>query len=138
MCGICGIAGYGDQSTVSRLRDTLAHREPDSAGTTYFAPEQVGLGHRRLRIIDLSPEADQPMTQEDGSVWLGFNGEIYNFTELRQDLEKRGHRFKSRADTEVILHLYEEQGVDSFKRLDGIFAIALLDRTRGKLYLARD
>src|SRR6516225_8173521 len=114
MCGICGIVGFGDEHLVGGMRDTLAHRGPDSAGQLFFAEEQVGLGHRRLKIIDLSPEADQPMTQEDGSIWIVFNGEIYNFTELREGLVKRGHRFKSRSDTEVILHLYEEQGTDCF------------------------
>jgi asparagine synthase (glutamine-hydrolysing) len=138
MCGICGMVGYGGERTLRRMRDTLVHRGPDSAGQVSFPQEQVGLGHRRLRIIDLSPEADQPMTQEDGSVWIVFNGEIYNFTELRKDLENRGHRFKSRSDTEVILHLYEEQGTKCFAQLNGIFALALLDRPRGKLILARD
>src|SRR5262249_43554672 len=94
--------------------------------------------HRRLRIIDLSPAADQPMTQEDGSIWIVFNGEIYNFSELRQDLEKLGHRFKSRSDTEVILHLYEEQGAACIARLNGIFAIAIYDRSREKMILARE
>jgi asparagine synthase (glutamine-hydrolysing) len=138
MCGICGIVGYGDEQTLRRMRDRLAHRGPDSAGAVFFLPEQVGLGHRRLRIIDLSPEADQPMTQEDESVWVVFNGEIYNFPELRRELEQKGHRFKSRSDTEVILHLYEEEGADCFARLNGIFALALFDRPRGKLVLARD
>src|SRR5262245_37506766 len=135
MCGICGIAGYGNEETVRRMRDRLAHRGPDSAGTAFFVPEGVGLGHRRLRIIDLSPEADQPMTQEDGSVWVVFNGEIYNFPELRRELERHGHRFKSRSDTEVILHLYEQQGAACFTRLNGIFALALFDRPRRKLLL---
>lgn len=138
MCGICGMVGYGDEATVRSMRDRLAHRGPDSAGAVFFTPEQVGLGHRRLRIIDLSPEADQPMTQEDGSIWIVFNGEIYNFPELRRQLERRGHQFKSRSDTEVILHLYEEEGADCFAQLDGIFALAIFDQTRGKLFLARD
>jgi asparagine synthase (glutamine-hydrolysing) len=138
MCGICGVVGFGNADLVRRMRDSLAHRGPDSAGDVFFTRENVGLGHRRLRIIDLSPDADQPMTQEDGTIWIVFNGEIYNFSELRQDLEKRGHRFKSRSDTEVILHLYEELGAACIARLNGIFAIAIYDRPRRKLILARD
>jgi len=138
MCGICGVVGFGNADLVHRMRDSLAHRGPDSAGDVFFTGEKIGLGHRRLRIIDLSPDADQPMTQEDGTIWIVFNGEIYNFSELRQDLEKRGHRFKSRSDTEVILHLYEEQGAACIARLNGIFAIAIYNRPRGKVILARD
>jgi asparagine synthase (glutamine-hydrolysing) len=137
MCGICGVVGFGNADLVRRMRDSLAHRGPDSAGDVFFTGEKIGLGHRRLRIIDLSPDADQPMTQEDGTIWIVFNGEIYNFSELRQDLEKRGHRFKSRSDTEVILHLYEEHRA-CIARLNGIFAIAIYDRPRGKVILARD
>ena len=138
MCGICGVVGFGDADVVRRMRDSLAHRGPDSAGDLFFTNEKIGLGHRRLRIIDLSPEADQPMTQEDGTIWIVFNGEIYNFRELRQELEKRDHHFKSRSDTEVILHLYEEQGAACIARLNGIFAIAIYDKPRKKLILARD
>ena len=138
MCGICGVVGFGDADVVRRMRDSLAHRGPDSAGEIFFTNEKIGLGHRRLRIIDLSPEADQPMTQEDSTIWIVFNGEIYNFSELRHELEKRDHHFKSRSDTEVILHLYEEQGAACIARLNGIFAIAIYDKPRKKLILARD
>jgi asparagine synthase (glutamine-hydrolysing) len=138
MCGICGVVGFGNRELVRHMRDSLAHRGPDSAGDVFFTDEKTGLGHRRLRIIDLSPEADQPMTQEDGTIWIVFNGEIYNFSELRQGLEKRGHHFKSRSDTEVILHLYEEEGPACIARLNGIFAIAIYDKPQRKLVLARD
>jgi asparagine synthase (glutamine-hydrolysing) len=138
MCGICGVVGFGDLGTVQLMRDTLAHRGPDSAGAVYFEKEKVGLGHRRLRIIDLTPDADQPMTQEDDTIWIVLNGEIFNFADLRQELEARGHRFRSRSDTEVILHLYEEEGTNCFDRLNGMFALALFDIRRGKVVLARD
>jgi asparagine synthase (glutamine-hydrolysing) len=138
MCGICGMVGFGDADLLRQQRDRLAHRGPDRAGAIFFELEKVGLGHRRLSIIDLSPDADQPMTQEDGSLWLVFNGEIYNFQELRDGLQKRGHQFKSRSDTEVILHLYEEEGASCFARLNGMFTVALYDKPRGKLILARD
>jgi asparagine synthase (glutamine-hydrolysing) len=138
MCGICGVVGYGDADTVRRMRDCLAHRGPDRAGAVFFPEQRVGLGHRRLSIIDLSTDADQPMTQEDDSLWIVFNGEIYNFADLRQGLTKRGHRFKSRSDTEVILHLYEEEGTRCFAKLNGMFALALYDKARDKLVLARD
>jgi asparagine synthase (glutamine-hydrolysing) len=138
MCGICGFVGSDDERALHRMCDKLAHRGPDSQGGTVFSAEKLGLGHRRLRIIDLSPDADQPMTQEDGSIWIVFNGEIYNFVELRKELLDRGHRFRSQSDTEVILHLYEEGGIDCFRRLNGMFALALYDKPRAKLILARD
>jgi asparagine synthase (glutamine-hydrolysing) len=113
----------------------LAHRGPD--GERLHVDGGIALGHRRLSIIDLSEAASEPMPNEDGSLWLVFNGEIYNFRELRRQLEPR-HRFRSETDGEVILHLYEEKGEDVVARLDGMFAFALWDRSRGRLLLARD
>ena len=100
--------------------------------------QNVALAHNRLAIIDISPAGGEPMANEDGTVWLVFNGEIYNFVELRARLESRGHRFHSRTDAEVIIHLYEEAGPPCVKQLDGIFAFAILDLKRDLLFLARD
>ncbi len=141
---MCGIAGkmYLDRSRLAerevleRMNAVLAHRGPDDAGIYCDGP--VGLAHRRLSIIDLSPAGHQPMANEDGTVWIVFNGEIYNFQELRPDLEHRGHHFRSGTDTEVILHLYEEQGVDCLQRLRGMFALAIWDARAKTLFLARD
>jgi asparagine synthase (glutamine-hydrolysing) len=118
------------------MRETLHHRGPDQAGL-YIAPG-VGLGHRRLSIIDLRPEGRQPMANEDGSVMTVFNGEIYNFQSLRSELQLRGHRFRSNTDTEVIVHLYEEYGADCVGHLRGMFALAIWDERRRILLLARD
>jgi len=118
------------------MRDTLKHRGPDDAGT--YLSSGVALGHRRLSILDLTPEGRQPMANEDGSVQLVFNGEIYNFAEHRLWLQERGHWFRSRTDTEVILHLYEELGVGCLAKLKGMFAFAIWDQRRRALFLARD
>jgi asparagine synthase (glutamine-hydrolysing) len=116
--------------------DTIRHRGPDDAGV--WLGDGVGLGHRRLSIIDLSPAGHQPMTNEDGSVWVVFNGEIYNFQTLRLDLEAKGHRFRSNSDTEVIVHLFEEYGADCVRHLHGMFAFAAWDTRAHTLLLARD
>ncbi len=116
--------------------DAMKYRGPDDHGLRTDGP--CCLGHRRLSIIDLRPEGAQPMTNEDDSISVVVNGEIYNFVELRKELEQRGHRFKSRSDSEVVLHLYEEHGVDFVDRLRGMFAIALWDAPRRRLVLARD
>jgi len=141
MCGIAGIV-HGDRerpvdrAILQRMRDTLAHRGPDDCGL-WQAPG-VGLAHRRLSIIDLSEAGRQPMSNEDGSVWTVFNGEIYNFRELRAELLERGHVFRSKTDAEVIVHLYEEEGERFVERLHGMFAIAVWDTRRRRLVLARD
>jgi len=124
-----------DQGALLEVRDAMRHRGPDEAGA-YVAPG-VGLGHRRLRIIDLS-SGRQPLTNEDGSIQVVFNGEIYNFLELRKRLEGQGHRFATSSDTEVIVHLYEEVGGDFSRHLEGMFAIALWDSRDRSLWLARD
>ena len=140
MCGICGIF-ESDQACriapeiLERMNGTLMHRGPDADG--YHFEPGLALGHRRLSIIDLSSGA-QPMTNEDGTVWIVFNGEIYNFPELRTFLISKGHQFRTHSDTETIIHLYEELGAECFSRLRGMFAIALWDRRQRRLVLARD
>jgi asparagine synthase (glutamine-hydrolysing) len=143
VCGIAGILAFNDalaldESTMGRMTDTLRHRGPDDSGTCIRAEERVALGHRRLSIIDLSPAGHQPMANEDGTVWITYNGEIYNHGELRAWLEARGHRFRSATDTEAIVHLYEEDGPACVERLHGMFALAIWDARRRVLFLARD
>src|SRR5438309_3352967 len=138
MCGIAGIVGTGERDRMlqmRRMRDALTHRGPDSAGE-YLDPH-AALGVRRLRIIDLVT-GDQPQCGEDEHVWTAFNGEIYNFQELREELSKQGHTFRTRSDTEVIVHLYERDGEAFVERLDGMFALAVWDAPRKTLVLARD
>ena len=129
-------AGVPDAGAVRRMCDAMVHRGPDDHGYSTDGP--CALGHRRLSIIDLRPEGAQPMTNEDGSIAIIVNGEIYNFKELRAELESKGHRFKSRSDSEVAIHLYEEEGVDFLDRLRGMYALALWDGPRKRLVLARD
>ncbi len=138
MCGIAGIVNCANDERLAAMTDLLSHRGPDDRGVRYFPEERVGLGHRRLSIIDLSAAGHQPMSNNDETIWITFNGEIYNFEELRTELEGQGHRFKSKTDTEVIIRLYEQEGEDCVKRLNGMFALAILDRPRKKLVLARD
>ncbi len=118
MCGICGIvahvAGGVDLQRLLKMRDVMIHRGPDGAGHYVDINSQVGLGHRRLNIIDLTDAASQPMTNEDGSIWITYNGEIYNYLELAPVLQGRGHRFMSHSDTEVIIHAYEEWGLSAY------------------------
>ncbi len=135
MCGIVGFT-WKDEKLVRRMADTIRHRGPDQEGL--FCDDQVSLGHRRLSIIDLSDHGRQPMANEDGTVRLVFNGEIYNFQELRDDLIKRGHTFASRSDTEVIIHAYEEYGTEAVHKLRGMFAFALWDSKCRRLWLTRD
>ena len=139
MCGIAGIVGRRGEvveaADVHRMCQTIVHRGPDDEGV--YACGAVGLGMRRLSIIDLAG-GRQPIHNEDKTVWVVFNGEIYNFPELRGELEKRGHQFYTHSDTEVIVHLYEEMGADCVKKLRGMFAIALYDAKRDTLLLARD
>ncbi len=141
MCGICGQLYFDPERPVKseqlrRMAGSLAHRGPDGEGV--WIERNVGLAHRRLAIIDLRPEAGQPMTNEDGTVWITFNGEIYNFPELRKDLESRGHVFRTNSDTEAIVHAYEEYGRDCLQRLRGMFAFAIWDVRGQTLFLARD
>lgn len=139
MCGIAGLIGRPEESVeagdVHRMCETIVHRGPDDEGI--YAKGPVGLGMRRLSIIDLSG-GHQPIHNEDKTIWLVFNGEIYNFPELRRELEARGHQFYTNTDTETIVHLYEEMGADCVKKLRGMFAIALYDERKRGLLLARD
>lgn len=141
MCGIAGKLNFDlhqpvAEALICRMTGLLHHRGPDDEG--YWVQGPVGLGHRRLAIIDLSPTGHQPMSNEDNSIWITFNGEIYNHQELRVALEKRGHRYRGHSDTETIVHLYEEYGRDCVKHLRGMFAFAIWDERRRCLLLARD
>ncbi len=140
MCGIAGIL-RPEGPPVSRaellaLAARLAHRGPDDEGIFIDGP--VGLAHRRLSILDLTSAGRQPLANEDGSVVVVYNGQLYGFEPTRAWLEQRGHRFRSRTDTEVIVHLYEEKGLDLLDDLDGMFAFALWDMRRRRLVIARD
>ncbi len=144
MCGIVGIVDFNrpelDIEALKTMTESLFHRGPDAFGMEYWFNNNIGvaLAHRRLSIIDLSSNGRQPMCNEDGQIWIVFNGEIYNFRELRQDLEQKGHTFKSYTDSEVIVHLYVEEGEDCVKRFNGMFAFAIWDRRKERLLLARD
>ncbi|TAL65575.1 MAG: asparagine synthase (glutamine-hydrolyzing), partial [Bacteroidetes bacterium] len=145
MCGIIGALAFKNSAFIItepyiiRMRDTMIHRGPDSAGIWIAEDHRVGLGHRRLSIIDLSESANQPMSNEDSSIWIVFNGEIYNHAEIRPKLERLGHKFKTdHSDTEVIIHAYEQWGIDCVHKFRGMFAIALWDAKAGELWLIRD
>jgi asparagine synthase (glutamine-hydrolysing) len=149
MCGICGKIAYDKEDIGEELLremcDSFSYRGPDDKGIYLKKAGQgndgtiaVGLGHTRLSIIDLSDAGHQPMSNEDGSLWVVYNGEIYNFKEIKADLEKRGHKFKSHTDTEVILHLYEEEGIDCVNRFNGMFAFAIWDEKKSSLFICRD
>ncbi|MDC6452821.1 asparagine synthase (glutamine-hydrolyzing) [Alphaproteobacteria bacterium] len=145
MCGIVGIFCLNDSVTVDKqelikMRDTMVHRGPDGQGCYVSADSSLGLGHRRLSIVDLSESATQPMPNENFSIWVTFNGEIYNHLSLRHELQAAGHKFRtSHSDTEVIIHGYEEWGIDGLlKRLEGDWAIGLWDSNKKKLFLTRD
>ena len=135
MCGICGFTGPSDTALLEAMTSSLQHRGPDSVGS--FSSPDISLGFRRLSIIDLTT-GDQPVTNEDGSLQLVLNGEIYNYAELRAGLERRGHKFSTCSDVEVIVHLYEERGEELLPQLQGMFAFALWDVRQRRLLLARD
>ena len=144
VCGIAGIFAYHypalpvDRDELRRIRDHMAARGPDGKGEWFSEDGRVGLAHRRLSIIDLSDRAAQPMISDDGQLVVSFNGEIYNFRELRRGLEARGRVFRTESDTEVLLHLYAEKGEAMLGDLRGMFAIALWDGRKNSLLLARD
>jgi asparagine synthase (glutamine-hydrolysing) len=142
MCGICGVVGETDRDHVERMLARIAHRGPDDEGI-YLSPaspagSRAALGHRRLSIIDLSAAGHQPMTDASGRFWLTYNGEIYNFREIRDELRSRGHELVSDCDTEVILYAYREWGADCLARFNGMFAFAIWDAERRELFAARD
>jgi asparagine synthase (glutamine-hydrolysing) len=143
MCGINGIFAFNDsfacdEQLATRMRDTMEHRGPDD-GDTWVSPDgRVALGHRRLSIVDLSPAGRNPMPNEDGTVWITYNGEVYNHRALREELEAKGHVYRSNTDTETILHLYEEEGPRCVERLHGMFGFAIWDTRAQELFLARD
>ena len=142
MCGIAGIVGVArgraGEDRLRRMRDTMVHRGPDDSGVWHDDPAEVGLAHRRLSIIDLSPAGSQPMSTDDRRLHLVFNGEIYNHVELRKELEARGHRFRGKSDSEVLLHGFREWGEALLPRLVGMFAFAVWDSERRRLFAARD
>ena len=141
MCGIVAwITRTGDveSDVLQHVRDQMSHRGPDTSGIYVSEDRGVGLGFRRLSVIDLSPNANQPIQNEDGTMWLVFNGEVYNFREIRSDLEQLGHRFLSRADSEVVLHAYQEWGQACLERLIGMFAFVIWDARKRCVFAARD
>ncbi len=142
MCGICGELTFDGApvraETIVSMRDRLEHRGPDASGVFVADDQRVGLGFRRLAIIDVSPLGNQPMSNEDGTVRVVFNGEIYNFQPLRSRLVANGHTFRSQSDTEVLVHLYEDEGPSFVEQIDGMFAIAIWDARARQLLLARD
>jgi len=142
VCGICGELTFDGAAvraaTLGAMRDRLEHRGPDAQGIFIREDRRVGFGFRRLAIIDVSPLGNQPMQNEDGTVLLAFNGEIYNFQTLRARLVANGHTFRSQTDTEVLVHLYEERGENFVDEIDGMFAIAIWDARNRRLVLARD
>ena len=140
MCGICGKLYFDSEQKVTaeqldRMMGAISHRGPDGQGKYLAGP--VGMGHTRLAIIDLST-GRQPMANENEKIWLVYNGEVYNFHELREELIRKGHIFRSSSDTEVIIHLYEEYGTECASRLRGMFAFSLWDDAAKTLFLARD
>src|SRR4030042_6073591 len=138
MCGIAGIIDINstpERSLIEKMCRIMIHRGPDGEG--YYRDGPVALGHRRLSIIDLQG-GKQPMSNEDGTVWITYNGEVYNFPEIKKELIEKGHRFKTRSDTETIVHAYEEYGVHCLKKLRGMFAFGIWDDKNKVLFIARD
>lgn len=143
MCGIAGLANCGDKDVLARMTQVQAHRGPDDSGfweRRFPDGSYVGLGSRRLAILDLSTDGHMPMCNRERSVWITYNGEIYNFAELRYELQSKGHTFTSNTDTEVVLHLYEQEGAECVEKLNGMFAFGICDLRSGRpeLFLARD
>ena len=149
MCGICGKINFEnkavDRELLRTMCNSLSDRGPDYCGIFTNTETQghhpsvhVGLGHQRLSIIDLSAAGRQPMSNEDQSIWITFNGELYNYLQIKKDLQAKGHTFKSNTDTEVLVHLYEEEGLNAVNHLNGMFAFALWDERLSRLWIARD
>jgi asparagine synthase (glutamine-hydrolysing) len=138
MCGIAGIINGGNERLLAGMSDVIAHRGPDDAGLKWFAESSSGLAHRRLSIIDLSPAGHQPMCNETGDLWIVFNGEIYNYKELGEEVLAKGVRLQSTSDTEILLYAYQIWGEECLQKLNGMFAFAIYDSRRRKLFAARD
>ena len=140
MCGICGIVDSNGQhinaDDLQRMLKSISHRGPDADGI--YVANTIGLGHCRLSILDLSSDGAQPMATDDGLFVITYNGEIYNFAEIRKELQRLGHCFRSRSDTEVVLHAYAQWGRACAERFNGMFAFAVIDYKRQRLFLARD
>lgn len=135
MCGICGFYGFEDEPVLKRMVRSLSHRGPDASG--FYTDNNISFGHTRLSIIDTSDKGKQPMSNENGTIWITYNGETYNFMDLKKNLKGR-HDFYSNTDTEVLIHAYEDSGIDFIKKLRGMFAFAMYDSVKKKLILARD
>ncbi|MBX7045892.1 MAG: asparagine synthase (glutamine-hydrolyzing) [Ignavibacteria bacterium] len=138
MCGIAGLINWGNETALENMTSVIEHRGPDDAGAKWFSESNTGLGHRRLSIIDLSPAGHQPMPDDSGKFWITFNGEIYNYKEIRNELASLGYKFKSHSDTEVILKAYQQWGVDSLAKFNGMFAFVIYDAENKKTFGARD
>jgi asparagine synthase (glutamine-hydrolysing) len=138
MCGISGVIGLADRAVIMAMTDVQAHRGPDDAGIVVLDDYSVALGHRRLSIIDLSSAGHQPMANADKTLWITFNGEIYNYRDIRKELIARGYRFRSESDTEVLLAAYEAWGERCLDKLNGMFAFAIYDCKSRRLFAARD
>lgn len=141
MCGITGIWDFKNkisEGTLKEMTDCLRLRGPDDSGIFVDEKNNVGLGHRRLSILDLSPAGHQPMANDDKTIWITFNGEVYNFSEIRKELEEKRYSFKSNSDTEVIINSYQEWGIDCIQKFRGMFAFAIWDKNKEKLFLVRD
>ena len=139
MCGIIGQINKSSQierSLFDQMRDTMTHRGPDAADSVLLNDDLCALGHRRLSIIDLSNDAKQPICNEDSTIWLTFNGEIYNFQDIKTELLKHNHLFKSQTDSEILIHGYEQWGINVLlSKIKGMFAFAILDLNKNKLYV---
>lgn len=138
MCGLAGLFGVGNKEALSRMTTILGHRGPDGDGQVWFPELLAGLGHRRLAIIDPSPQANQPLCEENKKIWIVLNGEIFNFLELKKELESYGYKFRTRSDTEVLLRAYQHWGVECLEKLNGMFAFIIIDLLQNKLFAARD
>ena len=138
MCGIAGLINIGNRHLLQNMNDSISHRGPDDEGVSWFDSWNSGFGHRRLSIIDLSKLGHQPMSNEDDSLWITYNGEIYNYLEIQKILKNKGYKFRSNSDTEVILKGYEEWGSGILDKLNGMFSFAILNNSTGELFAARD
>jgi asparagine synthase (glutamine-hydrolysing) len=142
VCGICGFVGRADKPLIESMTALLAHRGPDGEGVKLFEPDDGGapaaLGHRRLSILDTSQRGSQPMAYAADRYWITYNGELYNFRELKAELERLGHEFRTHTDTEVVLTAYEAWGPLCVERFNGMFGLAIWDRDKRELFLARD